>query len=505
MIIKEKDARLSQFLRKLLQERKVVYDLVVVEEAQGIHQWAKLGKTISALANSAVLAKQSCANIILGVDTNTFKVTGTSFDLATTIYKNQHLPDSLGQKIYPSLHLNFKSFTYYEEDGTNTGKTIVIIEVPAATYMPISYDHIRYIIKDDNIQTLEYLPELERQLWAIFNKKNFLFQRATSNLTTTKLKTLLNLKAYPKLQSLKDQITENELLDLLEKDRFIERDLDTFAITNLGALLLASDVTAFEGLRHCTITVAVYNDISKTVVNRQMSFKTGYAVGLSQVLETLTELMPHWEDIDTDGVRRLRPKAVPGIVLHEVLVNCMIHQDLTKPNPILIELFKDRIEFTNSSTPAIDVARFIDSISECDNKPLAKFLMRCGMCEPQGLGLDKALGALEATHATSMRFDALPNATRVVIPYLKTFKNMTHDEKLRSCVIHCALRFVNSQGMTNTSLRERFGLSKDAVLPISQLIRRALKKELIKQVPATSKRNSQYVPIWADCSKICLK
>ena len=500
----EKDVRFSQFLRHLLSERPAESELLEFKANARKQEWEKIGKTISALSNSAALAKESCAHIIFGLEDKTRRVVGTVFSPDLTLYKGQHVQHYLMQKIYPPLHLEYRSFTYREEDGTDTGRSVVILEVPAATYIPVSYDHVRYIRNGATTTALERFPEHERKLWLILSKKDLVLQRAASGLTSERLKEHIDIDAYPRLLSLKPVPSEEELLTLLEKERFIEKYLGEFAITNLGALMLGRELTIFEGLKNCIIRVAVYEGTTKTGANRELRLNAGYAVGFRQALEKLTELMPHWEDIDPDGIRRVRPRAVPGIVIREVLANCMIHQDLSADTPILIEVFTDRIEFTSAGRPAIDPLRFIDALSQSDNEQIADFLLRCGMCERKGTGLDKAEEALEAIHSTAMRFDALPEATRIVVPFLKTFGEMSSAEKLRSCVMHCALRYVNYQPMTNTSLRERFGLPDSQVQTVSQLLRLALKERLIQQIPSTSRRNSAYIPVWGDPAMVQL-
>lgn len=52
--------------------------------------------------------------------------------------------------------------------------------------------------------------------------------------------------------------------------------------------------------------------------------------------------------------------------------------------------------------------------------------------------------------------------------------------------------------MTNSSLRERFGLKKSSSGTISRLIKEAIAKGLVKAVdPDTAPRYMKYIPIWA--------
>ena len=52
--------------------------------------------------------------------------------------------------------------------------------------------------------------------------------------------------------------------------------------------------------------------------------------------------------------------------------------------------------------------------------------------------------------------------------------------------------------VTNTSLRDRFGLKDSSAGSISRLIKDAMEKHRIKALdPQTAKRYMRYVPIWA--------
>ena len=52
--------------------------------------------------------------------------------------------------------------------------------------------------------------------------------------------------------------------------------------------------------------------------------------------------------------------------------------------------------------------------------------------------------------------------------------------------------------MTNSSLRERFGLESTSAASISRLIKEAVNAKLIKPLdPTTSNRYMKYIPAWA--------
>lgn len=63
---------------------------------------------------------------------------------------------------------------------------------------------------------------------------------------------------------------------------------------------------------------------------------------------------------------------------------------------------------------------------------------------------------------------------------------------------NCDCYIPSFKGLTNSSLRERFGLEATAAAPISRLIKEAVKSGLIKPFDAeTSQRYMKYIPFWA--------
>lgn len=75
---------------------------------------------------------------------------------------------------------------------------------------------------------------------------------------------------------------------------------------------------------------------------------------------------------------------------------------------------------------------------------------------------------------------------------------MTQEERVRACYLHACLRFVNEEPMTNTSLRERFGIDTRNVATVSRYLREAVDAGMIQPHDQhAAKRYMRYVPYWA--------
>jgi len=75
---------------------------------------------------------------------------------------------------------------------------------------------------------------------------------------------------------------------------------------------------------------------------------------------------------------------------------------------------------------------------------------------------------------------------------------MDKKEKVRACYLHSALRHVQRDPMTNSSLRKRFGIT-DGNMPIAtRIIKDALGAKLIKPFEENqSRKYAKYLPFWA--------
>ena len=63
---------------------------------------------------------------------------------------------------------------------------------------------------------------------------------------------------------------------------------------------------------------------------------------------------------------------------------------------------------------------------------------------------------------------------------------------------HACVLYVQGEQLTNSSLRERFGVPQTSSGSISRLIKEAVNNNLIKPFdPETSNKYKKYVPIWA--------
>ena len=202
--------------------------------------------------------------------------------------------------------------------------------------------------------------------------------------------------------------------------------------------------------------------------------------------------------IFTETVRKTITK-YPMVALREIIANALIHQDFTvSGSSPLVEIFQSRIEVTNPGVPLVDINRFIDNPPKSRNEILSSLMRRLKMCEELGSGWDRIALECELNHLPAPKIVLYEENTKVVLFSKLAFANIPHEEKLWSCYLHACIKYLTHEGLTNSSLRTRFGLEDTASAQISRLIKEAVLKELIKPFDfETSQRYMKYIPIWA--------
>jgi predicted HTH transcriptional regulator len=125
-------------------------------------------------------------------------------------------------------------------------------------------------------------------------------------------------------------------------------------------------------------------------------------------------------------------------------------------------------------------------------------MRRIGVCEERGSGVDKAIDAIEAAHLPPADIRADGPSTKVTIFGPRTFAELTTEERVVGCYQHASLRFVNTrQGITNGTLRLRFGVAERNSAQISRVLTQAVDMKVIKPSENWSARAGAYLPWWA--------
>jgi predicted HTH transcriptional regulator len=223
----------------------------------------------------------------------------------------------------------------------------------------------------------------------------------------------------------------------------------------------------------------------------------GYAISFENAVKLVNNLLPSKEDINS--VRRKTVSTFPLPAIREAIANSLIHQDffLTGTGPV-IEIFENRVEVTNPGTPLVDIMRIVDNPPKSRNEKLASIMRRLNMCEELGRGWDRMVISCELQKLPAPRIQIYQESTKVSLFSHLEFANIAMEDKIWSTYLHTCIKFTEGDALTNSSLRERFGVPETSAGSISRLIKEVLAKKLIKPLdPNTAPRYMRYIPIWA--------
>ena len=457
----------------------------------------ELGSYVSALSNSAMLQDKDRAFIVFGIEDGTLKRTGTKVKLATLKVRGEGLQNWLARVIDPPLKLEFHDFNC---DGLD----FAIIEIEPSYYKPVKSEGTAYIRIGEHKKKLADQPEFERSLWLATGRRKFEDAIAASNVSASQVLQLLNAKPFYELRSQPFPESAELVLRNFLDNKIIYDELDgTYSITNLGAMLLATDISQFPSVSRKTVRVIQYRGIDISSAHPEIEGKMGYAVGFEGLIDFVSQKIERRETI-VSGVRRNVPM-IPSIAIREFIANALIHQDLSaEGSGPIIEIFSNRIEISNPGGPLGEISRLIDDAPRSRNEKLARAMRDLNLCEERGRGLDKSITAIEAFSTIEKINMPAPSFRATTSGFVATlfgprpFRELTKEDRMRACYQHCVLGYLKGEYMSNSTLRSRFSLEDDDYQAVSAVISDSLRNNLI--VPADAKqgrRNSRYVPMWA--------
>ncbi|HEY1954048.1 MAG TPA: ATP-binding protein [Polyangiaceae bacterium] len=428
------------------------------------------------------LANEGGGKLVLGVtDKRPRRVVGSQAFLNT---------GDIATKILERLHFRVDVTALAHPTGR-----VVVFAIPPRPHGEARHHDGRYVMRSGD----SLVPMSPDQLRRIHDegKPDWSMRPARETCSADNVIALLDAQTYFELMHQPYPANRDGVLSQFEHEQFIVRRGATWTINNLGAILFAKKLDAFDLLARKAPRVIVYEGTGKlnTRIDRPGGF--GYAVGFKNLVAFISQNTTRNEAIE-QALRR-EVKMYPELAIRELVANALIHQDFDQSgSSVMFELYDDRFELSNPGEPTVPTSRFIDR-NRSRNERVADVMRRLGMCEEKGSGIDRVIAEVEVYQLPAPDFRIAGDQTSVVLFAPKPFESMDGEERVRAAYQHASLRYVMNQRLTNQSLRERFKLPDSKAETMSRVIRDAIDARQIKPDDPTSgsKRFAKYVPFWA--------
>ncbi len=338
------------------------------------------------------------------------------------------------------------------------------------------------------------------QLKAIFleGQPEFIDRTARDSCSEEDLTALLDTASYFDLLERPYPSSRSEVVSTFAKKGFISKSEKGYRITNLGALLFAKNVAVFSDLSRKAVRVIVYEGTTKSKVKggKDTTFRKGYASGFNDLVDYIYDQLPASEEIR--AALRTTSFAYPKKAIREIVGNAIVHQDLIETGTgVTVEVFDDRVEFTNPGLPILPVDRFIDE-NQSRNERFAMTLRALRICDERGHGIDEVVRHIEVFQLPPYVCRLGSRHTTVILSRYKLLRELTPDERNQAVYQHCCLRYVSNKITNNESIRERFGIEKQNSAQATRILNEAVAKGLIRLAdPDAAHKIKRYIPYWA--------
>ena len=474
------DAEFAELVHKLISED---YESPWVEFKSGNDNLNLIGQNISAVANAAAIHRKNSGYIIWGIKDSPVEITGTSFNPKTKKKGNEELFLWLSKMLRPVPQL---SFHCHEVDG----KRVSIIEIGCARIAPIRFQRVGYVKAGTSTRLLADCQPQEQALWNRILVTHRAFGSVLDGLNPTQVMNALNYKAAFKLLKKPIPESEEEIISALARLELIyQGEAGFWSILRIGAILFAEDLANFPGMRLHAARVITYRGVDRSHILRSTLGVKGYASGFDGLVKHVADQLPGEEVIE--GALRNRITEYPTVAIRELAANMLFHQDLLVEGcPPKIEVFTDRVVFTNPGAPITDIDKLVNYPPVSRNAAIMHFLKGTSVVEELGSGLERTLKEIEESTLPAPRFSVHDNATQVTLFGPKPFSSQTMEDRVRACYQHACLLQKNEQRMTNATLRDRFGPDANAST-VSRVINKAVQEGRIRPADGNT-----YVPYW---------
>ena len=377
------------------------------------------------------------------------------------------------------------------------GHALLFIRIPGQTNKPIylrGKDIYEAYIRSAG-HTVKMSKEQVHELIAQSHGLSFEDRVAKSGISMEEVENLLDCQKMFELLGKTKPSDKHQMMKLMDEYGLITERDDLYDILNLGAILFAKQLKDFPTLRGKEIIVRRYQGTNNRILSLEYICQTGYAIGFKDLVDFVSK-STSTESIE---IQREAIPSYPIVAIRELTANMMVHQDTAiKGMPLTIEIFTNRLTFTNPGSSLNDVKRLIDLPPHSRNESMAQMMLLMDMCERRGSGIDRATDAISQMKLPAYKAQSGDDYTRITLYPKKKVSEMTREERIAVCYQYACLLYEEGQAINNQIVRERFNLNKNQTVMASRILADALESGLIKMKdPETeSRRYTSYIPYY---------
>lgn len=449
----------------------------------------EVGEYVSALANSAMLHNKAHAYLIFGIRDITHELLGTDIRLKTQRIGQDLFEHWLSRMLSPRINFQL-------EEVDIDGKHVELLCIEPAYDRPVRFQGNAFVRINSVKKNLDEYPEKERSLWFLTSRYSFEEGTAGNHLMPQDIADAFLWQPLGELLYGR-KLDLGPALDLfVSEGLLIDDHQGGFDVSNLFAIACAKKLQDFRTIAHKSPRVIKYGGTTKLTGVDDVEGENGYAVTFQRLLSYILKSTGGKEEM-RHGIRRVR-STYPEDAVREFLANTLIHQDLMAAGRPTIEIYPDRVVFTNPGTSLVDIARVIDAPARSRNERLAGLMRKAKLCESRGSGIDRALWAIEEAKQAPPLFADVDGSTVVTMFATANFGALSKEDRIRACYQHATLKYLQNSPMSNASLRDRLGLTKNQYAMASNVISDTINEGLIRHLDIDQgNRNARYVPYWA--------
>ena len=146
----------------------------------------------------------------------------------------------------------------------------------------------------------------------------------------------------------------------------------------------------------------------------------------------------------------------------------------------------------------VDIDRIIDTAPHARNEKMANFLRLVHICESRGSGFDRIEEGMRDWKIPAPKVETAEDFCRTKFYWHDALSEWSKEEKIRTCYIYVCYCYVNGIEVSNTVLRERFGIEEKNKAIVSRVIKETVEKGYIRLFDeSTAPRYYRYIPYWA--------